>query len=99
MCGCVCERVHTYTGTDPDTYTHTPPGSPQQSWEEKKDKEKNSRYNSSMVFINEVTLGSAKLTASQINFTFGVRGTIRRDNVFKKLLKLGVEEARHREET
>jgi hypothetical protein len=94
----MCERVHTYTGTDPDTYTHTPPGSPQQSWEEKKDKEKNSRYNSSMVFINEVTLGSAKLTASQINFTFGVRGTIRRDNFFKKLLKLGVEEARHREE-
>jgi hypothetical protein len=70
-----------------------------EGWEEKRDKEKNDRCNSSLVFINEVTIGSAKWTASQINFTFGVRGTIRRDNCFKKLLKLGVEEARHREET
>lgn len=69
-----------------------------EGWEGKKDKEKKDRYNSNLVFINDVTLKSAKWTASQINFTFGVRDTIRRDNFFNKMLKLGVEEARHREE-
>jgi hypothetical protein len=35
-----------------------------EGWEEKKDKAKNDRYNSRLVFINEVTIRSAKWTVS-----------------------------------
>ena len=69
-----------------------------EGWEEKKDKEKNDRYNSNLVFMNDVTLGSAKWTVGLLlkSTSHSVLGA-QLDNFFNKLLKLGVEEARHRE--
>ena len=48
-----------------------------------------------LTFINDSSQGGPKWEASQINFTVGVRGTIRKDTFFSKLSNLGVSAGKH----
>ena len=68
-----------------------------EEWEERKERDKTKRYAQILTFINDSSQGGPKWEASQINFTVGVRGTIRKDTFFSKLSNLGVSEQKNRE--
>ena len=68
-----------------------------EEWEERKERDKTKRYAQILTFINDSSQGGPKWEASQINFTVGVRGTIRKDTFFSKLSNLGVSELKNRE--
>ena len=70
-----------------------------EEWEERKERDKTKRYAQILTFINDPSQGGPKWEASQINFTVGVRGTIRKDTFFSKLSNLGVSELKNREST
>ena len=65
----------------------------------RKERDKTKRYAQILTFINDSSQGGPKWEASQINlnFTVGVRGTIRKDTFFSKLSNLGVSELKNRE--
>jgi hypothetical protein len=69
-----------------------------EDWEERKDLEKSKRYSQILAFINDQAQGSARWEATQINFTVGVRGTIRQDTFCSKLSILGVTDSKNRED-
>jgi hypothetical protein len=68
-----------------------------EEWEKRKERDKTKRYAQILTFINDSSQGGPKWEASQINFTVGVRGTIRKDTFFSKLSNLGVSEQKNRE--
>ena len=68
-----------------------------EEWEERKERDKTKRYAQILTFINDPSQGGPKWEESQINFTVGVRGTIRKDTFFNKLSNLGVSEFKNRE--
>jgi dipeptidyl aminopeptidase/acylaminoacyl peptidase len=68
-----------------------------EDWEERKDRDKTKRYAQTLTFINDPSQGGPRWETSQINFTVGVRGTIRKDTFFNKLSNLGVSEFKNRE--
>ena len=65
-----------------------------EGWEVRKDDEKKNWYKYNLEFINELT----EWNASQINFTVGVRGSIKSQAFTSKFSILGVTESRLREE-
>jgi hypothetical protein len=69
-----------------------------EDWEERKDLEKSKRYSLILAFFNDQAQGSARWEATQINFTVGVRGTIRQDTFYSKLSSLGVTDSKNRED-
>ena len=68
-----------------------------EEWEERKERDKTKRYAQILTFMNDPSQGGPKWEESQINFTVGVRGTIRKDTFFSKLSNLGVSELKNRE--
>ena len=65
-----------------------------EGWKARKDDEKTAWYKYNLEFINELS----EWNASQIDFTVGVRGSIKSQAFASKLSKLDVTESRLREE-
>jgi hypothetical protein len=70
-----------------------------EDWEERKDLKKSKRYSLILAFIKDQAQGSARcIEDTLINFTVGVRGTIRQDTFCSKLSSLGVTDSKNRED-
>ena len=63
-----------------------------EDWAEKKDIAKDSRYENHRLFLEEYSsrkLGSLRWTCTQVNFTMGVRGSIKTEDFGSRLASLG----------